>query len=41
MTMIALVQADANVTDTLLEAVVPNWDIAAGVAAARKFLEAR
>jgi len=39
--LIALVQADANVTDTLLESVVPGWDIAAGVAAARKFLNAR
>ncbi len=36
----ALVTADGDVTDTILKAVVPGWDIAAGVAAARKFLEA-
>ena len=36
----ALVAADGNVTDAILEAVVPGWDIAAGVAAARKFLVA-
>ena len=36
----ALVAADGDVTDTILKAVVPGWDIAAGVAAARKFLEA-
>ncbi|MDB9525118.1 hypothetical protein PN498_03895 [Oscillatoria sp. CS-180] len=35
-----LVAADADVTDVILEAVVPGWDIAAGVAAARKFLDA-
>ena len=34
----SLVAADADVTDIILEAVVPGWDIAAGVAAARKFL---
>lgn len=36
----ALVAADGDVTDVMLEAVVPGWDIAAGVAAAHKFLEA-
>lgn len=36
----ALVAADGKVTSALLDAVVPGWDIAAGVAAARKFLEA-
>ena len=36
----ALVAADGDVTDAILKAVVPGWDIAAGVAAARKFLEA-
>ena len=35
----ALVAADANITNDLLEAVVPGWDIDAGVAAARRFLE--
>lgn len=33
----ALVAADANITNLLLEAVVPGWDIEAGVAAARMF----
>lgn len=36
----ALIAADASITDDLLAAVVPGWDIAAGVAAGRKFLEA-
>ena len=35
----ALVDADADITDALLEACVPGWDIAAGVAAGRRFLE--
>ena len=35
----ALVDADANITAPLLEAVVPGWDIEAGVAAGRRFLE--
>ncbi|OZC02794.1 hypothetical protein [Rubricoccus marinus] len=34
----ALVAADADITPALLEAVVPGWDIAAGVAAGRAFL---
>lgn len=37
----ALVNADASVNRHLLESVVPGWDIVAGVAAARKFLEAK
>lgn len=36
----ALVSADANISYDLLEAAVPGWDIAAGVAAAHRFLEA-
>lgn len=35
-----LVSADAEITPAMLEAVVPGWNIDAGVAAARKFLEA-
>ena len=35
----ALVAADADITSELLEAVVPGWDVAAGVAAGRRFLE--
>ncbi len=35
----ALVAADANITSGLLEAVVPGWNIEAGVEAARKFLD--
>ncbi len=35
----ALVDADADITAPLLEAVVPGWDIDAGVAAGRRFLE--
>jgi hypothetical protein len=34
-----LVAADGKVTPVMLEAVVPGWDIAAGVGAAKKFLE--
>jgi len=34
----ALVAADANITDSLLETVVPGWDIDAGVTAAKIFL---
>ncbi|MEN3158677.1 proteophosphoglycan 5 [Alkalimonas sp. NCh-2] len=34
----ALVAADGEITPALLEAVVPGWDIEAGVAAARKFI---
>jgi len=34
----ALVAADASISPELLEAVVPGWDIEAGVEAARKFL---
>jgi hypothetical protein len=34
-----LVSADARVTAELLERVVPGWNVGAGVAAARKFLE--
>lgn len=33
----ALVAADGNITHELLEAVVPGWDIEAGISAARKF----
>ncbi|WP_312271548.1 hypothetical protein [Pseudomonas sp.] len=33
----ALVAADGKITHALLEAVVPGWDIDAGIAAARKF----
>jgi hypothetical protein len=36
----ALIAADANITYGLLYAVVPGWDIDAGVIAGRKFLEA-
>jgi hypothetical protein len=35
----SLVNADGNISKSLLETVVPGWDIEAGVAAARKFLE--
>jgi hypothetical protein len=35
----ALVSADAEITHELLANVVPGWDIDAGVAAARRFLE--
>jgi hypothetical protein len=34
----ALIAADAKITHDLLEAVVPGWDIDAGVAAAQRFL---
>ena len=34
----ALVAADGQITHELLEAVVPGWDIEAGVAAARLFV---
>ena len=34
----ALVAADGKITQELLEAVVPGWDIDAGIAAARKFI---
>lgn len=34
-----LVAADAHISSSLLEAVVPGWNIVAGIAAARKFLE--
>jgi hypothetical protein len=37
--LVALIEADANITDAMLEAVVPGWDIAAGVAAAHQFLK--
>lgn len=37
----ALVKADANVDRELLEAVVPGWDIDAGVTAARQFLNVK
>lgn len=36
-----LVAADGNITAALLGAVVPGWDIEAGVAAGRKFLLAK
>lgn len=36
----ALVKADANVTRQFLDAVVPGWDIDAGITAAQKFLAA-
>lgn len=36
-----LVDADADITASLLEAVVPGWDIDTGVAAGRRFLEMR
>ncbi len=35
----ALVSADANISAELLEAVVPGWDIEAGISAAKKFLQ--
>ncbi len=35
----AMVSADATITPVLLERAVPGWDIDAGVAAARRFLE--
>ena len=35
----SLVAADANIDPSLLEAVVPGWDIAAGVEAGRRFRE--
>ena len=35
----AVVVADAAITHSLLEAVIPGWDIKAGVLAAQKFLE--
>lgn len=35
----ALVAADASITSDLLAAVVPGWDVTAGVAAGRKFLK--
>lgn len=35
----ALIDADANITEAMLEAVVPGWDISAGVAAAHQFLK--
>ncbi|MCC9607919.1 hypothetical protein LOC68_02675 [Blastopirellula sp. JC732] len=38
--MAALVAADGEITSELLAAVTPGWDIAAGVAAARKFRDA-
>ena len=37
----ALVNADANINRELLEAVVPGWDIDAGVTAARQFLNVK
>lgn len=37
----ALISADGSITEELLAAVVPGWDIAAGVAAGRKFIEAQ
>ena len=38
--LLALIAADANITNDLLKAVVPGWDIQAGIDAGRKFLEA-
>ncbi|PMB18095.1 proteophosphoglycan 5 [Fischerella thermalis] len=35
----ALVSADAQITPEMLQRVIPGWDVEAGVAAARKFLE--
>ncbi|MCX7594600.1 MAG: hypothetical protein N2235_12720 [Fischerella sp.] len=37
----ALVSADAQITPEMLQRVIPGWDVEAGVAAARKFLEMR
>ncbi len=37
----ALVAADANLSREMLEAVIPGWDLDAGIAAAAKFLQAR
>ncbi|MEM0963341.1 MAG: proteophosphoglycan 5 [Bacteroidota bacterium] len=38
MALAALVAADADLTPAVMEAVVPGWDVAAGVAAGRRFL---
>ncbi|BAU07053.1 hypothetical protein FIS3754_29770 [Fischerella sp. NIES-3754] len=35
----ALVSADVQITPKMLQRVIPGWDVEAGVAAARKFLE--
>lgn len=37
----ALVDADAALTNDLLAKVVPGWDLAAAVAAGKKFLDAQ
>lgn len=37
--LIALISADANITQEQLKLVTPGWDIDAGVAAAKRFLE--
>ncbi|MEY8199951.1 MAG: hypothetical protein RPS47_11975 [Colwellia sp.] len=38
--LVALVKANGKISTSLLESVVPGWNIGAGVAAASKFLEA-